>query len=93
MFENRMPRIIFGPEKKEVMGGRKKLLIEEPHNMQQLADIVTSIKSWRMDFLGKCSLCRRDEIFVWNSNQEGRNGLEDIGRWEDNITMDHKEKG
>jgi hypothetical protein len=46
-----------------------------------------------MDFLGKCSLCRRDEIFVWNSNQEGRNGLEDIGRWEDNITMDHKEKG
>jgi hypothetical protein len=32
-FENRMPRIMFGPEKKEVMGGRRKFHSEEPHNL------------------------------------------------------------
>jgi hypothetical protein len=32
VFGNRMPSIIFGPGKEEVMGGRRKLHSEKPHN-------------------------------------------------------------
>jgi hypothetical protein len=44
-----MPSIIFGPWKEEVMGGRRKLHSEKPHNLQSSPDIITSFKSGRMN--------------------------------------------
>jgi hypothetical protein len=61
VFGNRMPSIIFGPGKEEVMRGRRKLHSEKPHNSPSSPDIITSFKSGRMNWVGKCSTLGRDE--------------------------------
>jgi hypothetical protein len=45
VFENRVPRRIFGPKRDEVMGGWRKLHSEELHNFYSSPDIIMQIKS------------------------------------------------
>jgi hypothetical protein len=45
MFENRVPRRIFGPNRDEVIGGWRKLHNEELYNLYGLLSIIRMIKS------------------------------------------------
>jgi len=44
VFENRVPRIIFGPKREEVMGGWRRLHNEELHDTYTSPDIIRVIK-------------------------------------------------
>jgi hypothetical protein len=48
MFENRVFRRIFGPNRKEVIGECRKLFSQELNNLQCSANIIRVIKSRRM---------------------------------------------
>jgi hypothetical protein len=48
MFENRVPRRIFGLKRDEVTGGWRKLHNEELHNLYCSPSILRMIKSTRM---------------------------------------------
>jgi hypothetical protein len=48
VFENRMLRRIFGPERDEVTGNWRKLQNEELHNLQSSSNLIRMIKSRRM---------------------------------------------
>jgi hypothetical protein len=52
MFENRMLRRIFGPKRVEVTGRRRKLYIEELHNLYSSTNTIRMIKSRRMRCTG-----------------------------------------
>jgi hypothetical protein len=47
MFENRVLRKIFGPKRKEVAGGGKRLHNEELHKLYFSPNIIRVIKSWK----------------------------------------------
>jgi hypothetical protein len=51
VFDNRMPRRIFGPKRKEVTGGWRKLHSEELHNLYSSGNIIIVIKSRRMRWM------------------------------------------
>jgi hypothetical protein len=51
VFENRVLRRIFGPKRREMAGGWRRLH-EELHNLQTLPDIMRLIKSRRMGWAG-----------------------------------------
>jgi hypothetical protein len=48
VFENRVLRRIFGPNRDEVTGQRRKLHSEELHNLYSSPNIIRQIKSRRM---------------------------------------------
>jgi hypothetical protein len=48
VFENRVLRRIFGPEREEAAGGRRKLHNEELHNLRSSPCVIRVIKSRRM---------------------------------------------
>jgi hypothetical protein len=48
VFENRVPKRIFGPERGEVTGGWRELNNEELHNFYSSPNIIRMIKSRRM---------------------------------------------
>jgi hypothetical protein len=48
VFENRVPRRIFGPKRDEVIGGSRKLHNEELHNLYSSPSIIKMITSMRM---------------------------------------------
>jgi hypothetical protein len=52
VFENRVLRRIFGPERDEVTGGWRKLHNEELHNLYASPDIIRMTKSRRMVWAG-----------------------------------------
>jgi hypothetical protein len=54
--QNRVIRSIFGPKRDEIRGGRKKLLIEELHNLYSSPEITRMIMSRRTRWVGnvKC---------------------------------------
>jgi hypothetical protein len=52
MFENRVLRRIFGPQREEVTGQWRKLHIGELHNLYSSPDIIIQIKSRRMKCVG-----------------------------------------
>jgi hypothetical protein len=52
VFENRVPRGIFGPKRDEVIGGWRKLHNEELHNLYCSPRIIRMIKSRRMRWVG-----------------------------------------
>jgi hypothetical protein len=52
MFENRVPRRIFGPKKEEVAGGWRRLHNEELHNLYASPNIIRVIKLMRMRWAG-----------------------------------------
>jgi hypothetical protein len=47
VFENRVLRRIFGPEREEVVGGWRRLQNEELHNVYDSLNIIRVIKSWK----------------------------------------------
>jgi hypothetical protein len=52
VFENRVLRRIFGPNRDEVTGGWRKLHNEELHNLYSSPSIIRMIKSRRMRWQG-----------------------------------------
>jgi hypothetical protein len=52
VFENRVPRKIFGPKRDEVIGGWRKLHNEDLHNLYYSSSIIRIIKSRRMRWAG-----------------------------------------
>jgi hypothetical protein len=52
VFENRVPRRIFGPKRDDMTGGWRKLHNEGLHNLYSLKSIIRMIKSRRMRWSG-----------------------------------------
>jgi hypothetical protein len=52
VFENRVPRRIFGPKRDEIIGGWRKLHSEELHNLHSSPNIIIMIKSEIRRFAG-----------------------------------------
>jgi hypothetical protein len=52
VFENRVLRRIFGPEREKVAGGFKRLHNEELHNLYASPNIIQVIKSRKMKWAG-----------------------------------------
>jgi hypothetical protein len=52
MFENRVPRRIFGHRRNEVTGERRNLHNEELHNLYSSPSTIRTIKSWSMRWAG-----------------------------------------
>ena len=96
MFENRVLRRIFGPERDEVTGDWRKPHNEEPHDYYSSLNIIWMIKVRKMRWEGHVALMgeRRDAYMVLVGKPEGKRPL---GRpryiWEDNIKMDLQEMG
>jgi hypothetical protein len=73
MFENSVLRRIFGPKRDEVTGGKRKLHIEELHNLYSSPSIIRMIKSRRMRCAGHVARMRRRGMHVaywWESQKE-----------------------
>jgi len=94
MFESRVPRRIFGPERDEVTGEWRKLHNEEPNDLYSSPNIVRVMKSRRMRRAGRVAHMgdSRCVYRVLVGKPEGRRLLgRSRGRWEDNIKMDLQE--
>jgi hypothetical protein len=52
VFENRALRRTFGPKRDEMVGGWRKLRIEEVHNLYSSANIIRMMKYWWMRWAG-----------------------------------------
>jgi hypothetical protein len=48
VFENRVVRRIFGPKRDKIIGGWRKIRIEELHNLYSSLNIIGMTMSWRM---------------------------------------------
>jgi hypothetical protein len=53
VFENRVPRRIFGPKMEEVTGDRRKLHNEELHNLYSSPNVIRMMKSKRIRWAGR----------------------------------------
>jgi hypothetical protein len=90
VFENRVLRRIFEPNREEVTGEWRKLYNEELHNLYSLPNVIRMIKSRRMRWAGHVARMRY-RILVGKS--EGKRPLgRPRRRWVDNIKMDLREK-
>jgi hypothetical protein len=96
VFENRIPRRIFGPKRDEVTGEWRKLHSEELHSLYSSPDIIRQIKSRRMWWAGHVA-CMGEEIKVYKVLVGKPEGKRSLGRprrrWEDGIKMDLREIG
>ena len=96
MFENRVPRRIFGPRRVEVTGEWRKLHNEELNDLYSSPNIVRVIKSKRTRWAGHVARMgeRRGVNRVLVGKPEGKRSLgRPMRRWEDNIKMDLQEAG
>jgi hypothetical protein len=96
VFENRVLRRIFGPERDEVTGQCGKLHNGELHNLYSLPDIITQVKSRKMRWAGHvaCMGEGRNVYRVLVRKPEGKRPLgRSRSRWEDGIKMDLREIG
>jgi hypothetical protein len=96
VFEKRVLRRIFGPERVEVTGEWRKLHNEELHNLYSSPDIIREVKSGRMRWAGHVARMGEErkvyKILVGKS--EGKRPLgRPRRRWEDGIRMDLREIG
>jgi len=96
VFENRVLRRVFGPNRDEVTGEWRKLHNEELSDLYSLPNIVRVVKSRRMRWAGHVARVveRRGVYKVLVAKPEGKRPL---GRprlkWEDNVNMDLQEVG
>jgi len=91
VFENRVLRRVFGPERDKVTGEWRKLLNEELNDLYSIPNIVRVVKSRRMTWARHVALMGEDRgvhrVFV--GKPEGKRPLgRPRRRWEDNIRMD-----
>jgi hypothetical protein len=93
VFENKVPRRIFGPKRDEVTGGWRKLHNEKLHDLYSLPStrIIRIIKWRRMRWAGH--VARRGEernaYRLWVENPGGERQLgRPRRRWVDNIKID-----
>jgi hypothetical protein len=94
VFENRVLRGIFGPNRDEVIGGWRKLHNEELHNLYCSPSIIRMIKSRRMRWAGACSTNgeMRNAYRILVGKPEGKTPVgRPLRRWEDNIKTDLRE--
>jgi hypothetical protein len=94
VFENRVLRRIFGPERDEVNGEWRKLHNEELHNLYSSPDIIKQIKSRRMRWAGHVArMGEETKVYkVLVGKPEGKRPLgRPRRRWEDWIGMDLRE--
>jgi len=91
VFENRVLKRIFGPNRNEVKMKWRKLHNEELNDLYSSANIVRVIKSRRMRWAGHVVRMgeRRGVYRVLVGKPEGKRIFgRPGGRWEDNIKMD-----
>ena len=96
MFENRLLRRIFGPERDEVTGEWRKLLNEELNDLYCSPNTFRMINSTRMRWTRHVALMGegRGVYRVLVEKSEGKRPLgRPRRRWEDNIKMDLQEVG
>jgi hypothetical protein len=96
VFENRVLRRIFGPERDEVMGEWRKVHNEELHNLYSSPDIIRQVKSRRMRWAGHVTRMVEDskvfKVLVEKPEVKRPTGRP-RRRWEDGIRMDLREIG
>jgi hypothetical protein len=91
VFENRVLRRIFGPERDEVTGEWRKLHNEELHNLYSFPDIVRQVKSRRMRWAGHAARMGEDRkvYTVLVGKPEGKRPLgRPRCRWENGNRME-----
>ena len=96
MFENRVPRRIYGPKRDEVTGEWRKLHNDEFNDLYSLPNLIRVIKLRRMSWAGHVARveARRSAYAVLVRNPEGKRPLgRHRSRWEDNIKMDLQDVG
>jgi hypothetical protein len=96
VFENRVLRRTFGPNRDGVTGGWRKLHNEELHNLYSSRSIIRIIKSRRMRWTGHVARMgeKRNMYRLFVGKPEGRRPLgRQRRRWIDNIKMDLLEIG
>jgi hypothetical protein len=85
VFENRVLRRIFDPERDEVTGEWRKLHNEDLHNLCSSPNIIRIIKSSRMRWAGHVARMgeNRKHIGYWLESQKERDHYEgqDVGGW------------
>jgi hypothetical protein len=94
VFENRVLRRVFGPNRVEMVGGWKVFCVEELHNMYASPSIIRVIKSRRMRWGGHIT-CTREMRNTYNilvgKPERKRPFKRPRHRLEDNIIMDLRE--
>jgi hypothetical protein len=77
VFEKRVLRKVFGPNRDEVMGGWRNLHNEELHNLYSSPSIIRILKSRRMGLVGlvACMGRRGMRIKIWWEIQKERDHL------------------
>src|SRR5215510_3208506 len=96
VFENRVLRRVFGPNRDEVTGEWRKLHNEELEDLYSSPSIVQVVKSKRMRWAGHVARMgeERGVQRVLVGKPEGKRPLgRPRRRWEDNIKMDLREMG
>jgi len=96
VFENRVLRRVFGPERDEVTGEWRKLHNEELSDLYSLPNIVRVVKSRRMRWAGHVAhMGEGTGVYrVLVGKPEGKRPLgRPRRRWEDNIKIDLQEVG
>jgi hypothetical protein len=96
VFENRVPRRIFRPQRDEVTGEWRKLHNGGLQNLYSSPDIIRQIKSRRMRWAGHAARMGegRKVYGLLVGKPEGKRPLERLRRrWEDGIKMDLREIG
>jgi hypothetical protein len=96
VFENRVLRRIFGPERDEVTGEWSKLHSEELHNLYSSPDVIRQVKLRRMRWAGNVARMgeERKVCKVLVGKPEGKRPLgRPRRRWEYGIRMDLREIG
>jgi hypothetical protein len=90
MSENRILRRIFGPKRKEVEGGWRRLHNEELRNLYASPNVIRGIKSRRMKWAGRVAHMEevRNASKILIGKSEGKRPLErPRRRWAGNIAM------
>jgi hypothetical protein len=96
VFENKVLRRIFGPERDEVAGEWRRLHNMELYSLYSSPNIIRAIKSRRLRWAGHVARMgeRRGVYRALVGKPEGRRPLgRTRRRWEDNIKMDLQEVG